>query len=354
MDGSHIENVLKQVYTDVIRNRLNNSNPFLAKIKSSMSSVYGNKVIFTKAVMPNVYKNYICDLATNIYSIRIPDKVMRACSNGNSTLLVNLLNEQCEGVLKTADKELTRQILSDGSSVITKAKGITEDGNLIVEDCFNLTAGRSVIVKCGDAILIDPAIITEIDYANNIVKFGGNNTFNDYDNITLNEVNPTLLGLKYLFRNKDYLGVERENYTDKPVFSSSSIEELYSKIAQSGDDLGTNLVLCSSNIKRKLTDYLIEHKQNIGTITVGDYNALDVNGIPVCGIRSLRGEDSNKVYALNMDEFEWQVLCDWVWLDDNGRVLRQVFDKPEYEASLVKHSQIICKDLSKQEEITIK
>lgn len=352
METNQIENVLKQVYLEVLRNQLNNSSPFFTKVKRSSSSVYGNKIVLVKSCGPDNYKTYISELATNLYSIRISDKVVRAYSNGNSSVLVNLLNDQCEGVLKVAKRDLTRQLLSDGSGDITKIINTTEDGELVVEDCYKLYIGQYIKIrnKEGDTYITER--IVNINYATSTIRTSTKfeNNLKDY---IIYSPNADLLGLKYLFSDNKYMEVERRNYIDKPQYSKCKISELYSKISELSDELGTNLVLCSPEVKRELTQYLVEHNQNCETVKVGEYTALSINGVPLCALGEMRGQDKDKIYALNTEEFEWQELCDWLWLDEDGKILRQVLNEPEYEATLVKHSQIICKDLSRQEEITL-
>lgn len=348
MEINQIENVLSQAYLEVLRTQLNNLNPFFAKIKRSNSAVYGNKVVLVKASAQDKYQAYLSDLATNMYSITIPDKVVRSYSNGNSQSMVALLNEEFERLLSTARKDLTRQLLSDGSSVITKVLTTTEDGDLVVENCNVIYPGQYIKLQNKADEITDTVI--SIDYAKNTIKTQTryNRDLKDYK---IYSTNSDLLGLKYLFSQYKYMGVERTYYVDKPRYSKCKISELFAKITECSDKLGTNLVLCSPELKREFTQYLVEHNQSIKTITVGEYNALDIGGVPVCALSEMRGE--NKIYALNTDEFEWQELCDWLWVDSDGHILRQVSNRPEYQATIIKHSQTICKDLSNQEEITI-
>ena len=49
------------------------------------------------------------------------------------------------------------------------------------------------------------------------------------------------------------------------------------------------------------------------------------------------------MYLLNTDDFAMHQLCDWEWLEgDNGRILRQLPNKPVYRATLVKYAELLC------------
>lgn len=348
METNQIENVLKQVCLEVLRTQLNSVNQFFAKVKRSNSAVYGNKVVLVKSFSQGKCQSYLSELATNMYSITIPDKVVRACSNGNSQSMVTLLNEEFERFLRVARKDLTRQLLSDGTNVITKVLNATEDGDLVVDNCLGLYSGQYIKIKNKGDEITDTVI--SIDYKKNTIKTQTRYNI-ELKGYKIYSTNSDLLGLKYLFSQYKYMGVERTYYIDKPRYSKCKISELFAKITECSDKLGTNLVLCSPELKREFTQYLIEHNQSVQTTKVGEYSALDIGGVPVCALSEMRGE--NKVYALNTDEFEWQELCDWLWVDSDGHILRQVANRPEYQATIIKHSQIICKDLSNQEEIII-
>ena len=48
------------------------------------------------------------------------------------------------------------------------------------------------------------------------------------------------------------------------------------------------------------------------------------------------------MYLLNTDDFALHQLCDWKWLEgEDGKVIKQVADKPVYKATLVKYADLI-------------
>ena len=64
--------------------------------------------------------------------------------------------------------------------------------------------------------------------------------------------------------------------------------------------------------------------------------------------------EDDVIYFIDSGDFEFHQLCDWQWLDCDGKVLKQNPTKPVYEATLVKYGNIICENPYKQIKIKIK
>ena len=59
------------------------------------------------------------------------------------------------------------------------------------------------------------------------------------------------------------------------------------------------------------------------------------------------------MYILNSRDFTLHQLCDWTWLEsEDGKILRQVPNKPVYTATLVKYANLICDNPSNQAMLT--
>ena len=99
--------------------------------------------------------------------------------------------------------------------------------------------------------------------------------------------------------------------------------------------------MCSAGVKRAYQDYLITNRSNIDVMNLqGGYKAISYNGIPVV---SDRFAPEGTMYILNTSDFHLHQLCDWRWLEgDDGRVIKQVANKPVYTATLVKYADMIC------------
>ena len=102
-----------------------------------------------------------------------------------------------------------------------------------------------------------------------------------------------------------------------------------------------DFIVCSSGVKRAYQDYLITNRSNIDVMNLqGGYKAISYNGIPVVADRFA---PKGTMYILNTSDFHLHQLCDWRWLEgDDGKVIKQVANKPLYTATLVKYADMIC------------
>ena len=102
-----------------------------------------------------------------------------------------------------------------------------------------------------------------------------------------------------------------------------------------------NFIVCSSGVKRAYQKAQAAYKRNIDVMELkGGYKALSYNGIPVVSDRFC---PDGTMYLLNTDDFALHQLCDWKWLEgEDGRVIKQVANKPVYSATLVKYADLIC------------
>ena len=87
--------------------------------------------------------------------------------------------------------------------------------------------------------------------------------------------------------------------------------------------------------------YISPYRRNIDIAELeGGYKTITHNGIPVVADRFV---DEDTMYLLNTNDFTLHQLCDWKWLEgEDGRVIKQVADKPVYKATLVKYADLIC------------
>ncbi len=72
----------------------------------------------------------------------------------------------------------------------------------------------------------------------------------------------------------------------------------------------------------------------------GGFRAISFNGIPIVTDRFCQ---KNTMYLLNTEDFGLHQLCDWQWLEgEDGKVLKQLSDKPVFRATLVKYAELMC------------
>ena len=102
-----------------------------------------------------------------------------------------------------------------------------------------------------------------------------------------------------------------------------------------------NFIVCSWGVRRSLADYYTQYRTFIPTLEItGGYKAMNFNGIPVVADRFC---PEGTMYLLNTEDFCLHQLCDWQWLEgDDGKILKQIAEKPVYTATLVKYAELVC------------
>lgn len=287
-------NVLEDVYLDVIANQINcNTDVLLGKIKHTSSDVWGKEII--KNVWINGKMLTLKEELKNFYvSLEISDKAIR-CSQNSAGAFVNLLNDEVEHMIKEAQHRLRNSFYTED----TKPDYLPED------------------------FKYQPMEIT---------------------------------GLKKIFDTKSKMlyGLSRkENPEMNPViktinkFDPIKIQEI---IDNNNDEV--NVIVCSAKVKRDYMQYMSEHRQNIEVIECdGGFKCLQFNNSLLMVQAKI---PDNEIYLLNTEDFKLHQLCDWQWLgDENGNVLKQVVGKPVYKATLVKYADYICEKPYKQIKIVL-
>lgn len=287
-------NVLKDVYLDVMANQINcNTDVLLGKIKHTNSDIWGKIII--KNVWINGKMLTLKEELKNIYvSIEITDKAIR-CSQNFAGAFVDLLNNEVGYMIR----ELQHRLINSFYTEDTKPDYLPED------------------------FKYQPMEIT---------------------------------GLKKIFdiKSKTLYGLSRkENPEMNPViktldkFDPIKIQEI---IDNNNDEV--NVIVCSAKVKRDYMQYMSEHRQNIEVIECDSgFRCLQFNNSLLMVQAKI---PDNEIYLLNIEDFKLHQLCDWEWLcDENGNVLKQVVGKPVYKATLVKYADYICEKPYKQIKVVI-
>lgn len=287
-------NVLKDVYLDVIANQINcNTDVLLGKIKHTSSDVWGKEII--KNVWINGKMLTLKEELKNFYvSIEISDKAIR-CSQNSVGAFVDLLNDEVEYMIRESQHRLKNSFYTED----TKPDYLPED------------------------FKYQPMEIT---------------------------------GLKKIFdiKSKKLYGLSRKETPEmNPViktldkFDPIKIQEI---IDNDNDEV--NVIVCSAKVKRDYMQYMSEHKQNIEVIECdGGFKCWQFNNYLLMVQAKI---PDNEIYLLNSEDFKLHQLCDWKWLgDENENVLKQVVGKPVYKATLVKYADYICEKPYKQIKIVL-
>lgn len=367
------DSVLKSYYLEAVTDALNYKvNPFLAQIQRTSTDVMGKdvkKVVRTGfnggigagseiGELPTSKNSRYLTLKTelkNLYgTIEISDKALRA-SAGNEGAFVNLLNDEMQSLIASANYNFGRMLFGDGSAQLAVVD--TCAGNMMLLDSINnMAEGMYVDIYNSDGTLNE-------DFYNVRVK-----SVNYYDrSVTFDvsidgqpKVDPMngkiylhgsrdneITGLGALF-NYDPIYEQARDCSYMIPFMEDSVGEMSETVLQRAIDEiekrsggKVNLIICTWEIRRWLMEYYRTNNIALKTVELeGGYKAIDFHGIPVVVDKFC---PKGTVYLLNTDDFKLHQLCDWQWLEsEDGKILKQVPGKPVYTATLVKYAELIC------------
>ena len=143
-----------------------------------------------------------------------------------------------------------------------------------------------------------------------------------------------------LFRSTLYGVNRKENKEVNPIitfidkFEPIKLQEI---IDNNNEDI--DFIICSKKTKRDYQQFLLEHNRKLK-----EANLLN-NLTPIV----LERVPDDTIYLINSNDFTFNQLCDWQWLDDeNGSILRKEQCDTFYKAILVKYGNFICEKPNKQ------
>lgn len=362
------DNVLKSYYLSAVTDQLNKSvNPFLAQIKQTASDVWGRDV--RKAVrvglnggigagtetgtLPeaagNRYEQFVSTLKNLYGTIEISDKAIRA-SKSNEGAFVDLLNDEMRSLVESASCNFGRMLFGDGTGAIAKVTG--SSGTVYTCDSVdNLAEGMVVDMYNDTTKLIDGKRITNVDRKTKKVTIGGaavTLAAGDSANFYIhNSKDMEITGLKAIFDSANLYGVSRSGNAWLDPYKEDSVGTLTEAALQKAIDTveersgsRVNFIVTSSGVRRAFFNTLSAYRQ-IDTMELeGGFRAISFNGIPIVADRFCQ---KNTMYLLNTEDFGLHQLCDWQWLEgEDGKVLKQLSDKPVFRATLVKYAELMC------------
>ncbi len=368
------DDALKSAYLGVVSEQLNTAiNPLLAKIKQSTQDVWGKEIRRLAqyglnggvgagdedGTLPeaagNNYEQFVLTLKNLYGTIEISDKAIRASEN-SSGAFVNLLNAEMEGLLRASSYNFGRMLFGDGSGVLANVVSVS-NGLITVNNVKNLVEGMVIDFRSEDGETISGATqrrIVAVDRANKVLTISGvalnSTTVPSGAIITVQgSYNQEITGLGAIFKSSGSIyGLDRSTHKWLVPYIEDSVGEISETAIQTAIDYldenagsRVNFIICSSGVKRAFQNHLSTYKRNIDVLELnGGYKALSYNGIPIVSDRFC---PEGTMYLLNTDDFILHQLCDWKWLEgEDGKVIKQVADKPVYKATLVKYADLIC------------
>ncbi len=365
---SQADSALKKYYLDAVKEQLDKkAGPFYTAISKNTNDVYGKNVVKLVQVGvnggvaagaedgdlptagPNKYLEFTTPLKNLYGSIEISDKAIRA-SKDNSGAVVNLLNAEMEGLVKSANYNFSRMLFGDGTG--TLATVVSASNSVVtVDSARNLEVGMLIDFNISGNTNYQGLKITDVDKtANKITIFGSTFTSDAVAKakLTLHNTNGELTGLNAIFATSGSIyGVSKSNKYMVPYVESSVGALTEAKIQETIDTIELrsgsqiNMILCSFDTRRAIKKALEAKNVMMPAMELqGGYTAISYNGIPVVADRFC---PQGCIYFINTDDFELVQLCDWEWLQgENGEILKQIPGKAIYTATLVKYAELIC------------
>lgn len=368
------DQVLKTAYLDVISEYLDyKANPFLAKIKKTTDNVYGKEIkkvirngingAFSAGTedgdlpeaMGNNYAEFVLTLKNLYGTIEISDKAIRASQN-KSGAITNILNDEMESLMKSAELNFSRMLFGNQTGIMATVT-LMDFGKFYLDTTVGLVEGMKVyIVKPDGRIIKDyPIVITRVDRKENCIHYDKDSViladFGLDDRICVQSgYTNELTGLDSLFNENvtEIYGMDKSQYPQllpKTISEVGDITEMkiQKAIDEVEDNYGSkvNFIVCSSGVKRALIEHMSTYKRNMDVLDLqGGYKTVSFNGIPVVSDRFC---PKGTMYLLNTDDFAVHQLCDWEWLEgEDGKILKQIPNKPVYRATLVKYADLLC------------
>ena len=365
------DNALKTLYLGVVAEQLNTAvNPLLARFEQTSSDVWGKEIRklapfginggigagTEEGELPtpagNNYAQFVLTLKNLYGTIEISDKAIRASAD-SSGAFVNLLEAEMEGLLRASKFNFGRMLYGDGSGTLCKVTEATGN-DITVDSVNNVMEGMvvDVIGNSGKTPVVTARRIVDVDREGKKITVSGaavTGTVTEGDFLTVQgSYNKELTGLGAIFGSTETLyGLKRASNKwltpYKKTVSALNDVTIQKAIDALEETAGSaaDFIVCSGGVKRAYQDYLITNRTNVDVMNLqGGYKAISYNGIPVVSDRFV---PAGTMYILNSSDFHLHQLCDWRWLEgDDGRIIKQVPNKPVYTATLVKYADLIC------------
>jgi len=372
---SSADKVLKNIYLDAICEQLNKrTNPFYASIVKNSEYVSGKNVTCPikyginggmgsgteDGALPksggNMYQSLTAPLRNLYGTITLSDKVLRS-SRDSAGAVVDILNQEIEGLLDAAKFNFSRMLWQNGNGVLAQIGDVSAGGYDVyfpVNSTDNLSEGMVIdFIRSGSPISTGHRIYrvdrdTSKFYIDPAVPSG--TTIATNDTIVLQQsYNAEIYGIPYLFDStiSTFYGSSRTSVpfllptstNHNGAISTQGIQKMLDRLDINGG--GVNMLITSYDVRRKYLAYLETTRTNFDYMNLdGGFKAMSYNGIPLVADRFCTG---GVIYFINTDDFRLAQLCDWQWIEgENGRILMQLEKTPTYTGTLVKYANLVC------------
>jgi len=376
-----VQEALKHLYLPGLCYQLNDkASPFLAQIERKTENVVGMDIILAirygrvggignrdddgTLPTPNSRKTKQAKWETkNIFArFRITDKVIRA-SRSNVGAFASMLEQEIADCEADARLDQSRQALGDGTgklctiSAVAHAAGVL---TLTVDNTMYLADGMLLDVIDASATPNAPLAngagleVTLVDDATGQVQLACANDISanvqanaDYLVVSGN-LDRELTGVGAVMDAGTLYGLSRTTYPWLKAKKFNVNGEISENVMQKYIDLveiktasTVGFIQCAHDVRRAYIDLLNANKQTVNSLELkGGWKAISYNGIPLSPDKYL---PNGTLDLLDLNDWGLYQMADWDWMDMDGAMLKQVTNKPAYEATLLKYCDIGCR-----------
>lgn len=376
-----IENALKNVYLNAMRTQLNeDSGPFFAMVDKNGDNISGVDTIKVKmqygrhggignraedgtlpTASPRKYAEGTASTKNVFAVISLSSKVIKGTKNQKASI-VNELSTQMRDILVDAKDNVRRQVLGDGSGVMSTTKVATATTVIGVNfiNCFYAGQVVDIVDATDDTTYLATAVtILDVDKVAGTIKISGSNITTDAgDKVVISgNFNNELTGLKKIMTPDNTLyGINRANnkwlnpnikHNDSNGNGTGTVADIDELIMQKAIDdadiaLGSkvNYIQTSYGVARAWQQYNLEYKRNLEFMDLkGGVKSMSYAGIPIVKELYL---PAGVMDFLNTKDFSMQRLSDWDWMQEDGAILSRASNTPAYNAVLEFYGDLTC------------
>ena len=390
--------VLKTKYGPLLANQLNdNTSPFYEKVeKTGKYSVGGKEFVMAAPIGINggvasigeidplptagyqAYENFKTTPKTVSGVFRITDKSWKSAQTSEDAF-IRLFTSEAKSLERSTKWDLNRQLHGNGSGIMgtlaanavasttfTVVSGIQNfiEGQII--DVYDYSGANNALAKVCDKVRVlavtnKPGGTLSITVSGDAVALVADGTNVPF--VTMQgSMNKEITGLDALF-NADITSLYGLTKADNPWLvpytkdaanniSDSVIQEMLNYLE---DYFGSkpNMIMAGGGAYTGYYQYLEATKRNINTQTLaGGFKAISYGDIPIVRDRFANNGDMT---FLETDKWHFHQLGDWAWMDGyagDGNILQQVPNYPYYQATLIKHCELMCEHPGGQGRLT--
>lgn len=379
VDISSMDKVLNSVYLDVVSECLNErTSAFYKKIEKTSSNIYGKEIVFPcrfginggvacsgeTSALPSPGSATLVQFKSslaNVYgNMEISDKVLRVSDGGAN--VVDVLNYEVDSLLDAAKFNLRRMLFQPGDGILTTLSAAATGVNTVsVTSTKNLIEGMIVDFIVSNAVVESGYKITFVDKAQNTVKFDKTvpSTVTSGASITLQgSYKAEINGLPYLFTNggTNLYGNTRSiikyalpgEYTAATI-NADALQTVLDGMEENGASQ-PDMIIGSYAMRRKYINAMNTAQLHIDTVENDGFKAVSYNGIPIYAEPFVA---DNEMFFINTEDFTLAQLADWSWVEGSTHeILRPIYGKAAYAATLVKYCNLICRRPKSQAKLT--